>query len=423
MRPNLTFLFLLGLIATLFGRPAFAIRLSWEECVRRAIENNAELKANLASVASVKEQENVARGGYFPQLNAEFKYLQQNDSAKDTVDVTKRFYSGILKLNQNLFAGFQDIERLGVAKENSAAARAGLRNLKSQVSYALKQAYETYIYAKGFQKLTADIIKRREENLSIVELRFQGGGENKGSVLLSRANLNLARFDDLQAKNIREVARVQLRKALGLDENDEVDVDEDIPIKNWNTKSPDFVRMAEEVPDYIQSLAQLAANDHAIAVAQGAFYPQVNLIGETGTIGGDFYPKYNHWAIGVNINLPLFNGGKDYAATQAAVYNKAQTENQRVNINRDSLVKLHDSYTKLIEAIEKLKVDASFREAAMVRAEIARKKYNNGLLSFEDWDIIENDLINRQKNYLTSGRDRIINEAGFEQAQGTGVIR
>jgi hypothetical protein len=46
-----------------------------------------------------------------------------------------------------------------------------------------------------------------------------------------------------------------------------------------------------------------------------------------------------------------------------------------------------------VEAVEKTKVDNSFWEAASTRARIARQKYNNGLLTFEDWDVIENDLI------------------------------
>jgi hypothetical protein len=57
-----------------------------------------------------------------------------------------------------------------------------------------------------------------------------------------------------------------------------------------------------------------------------------------------------------------------------------------------------------------------------LRAEIARSKYNNGLLSFEDWDLIENDLINRQKALLVSVRERVTAEAGWEQARGEGAI-
>ena len=74
------------------------------------------------------------------------------------------------------------------------------------------------------------------------------------------------------------------------------------------------------------------------------------------------------------------------------------------------------------QAIERLKVDESFRAAAIARAEIARRKYNNGLLSFEDWDIIENDLIFRQKNYLSSLQTRVTSEAAWERDRGTGAI-
>ncbi|MGZ3696004.1 MAG: TolC family protein, partial [Bdellovibrionota bacterium] len=67
-------------------------------------------------------------------------------------------------------------------------------------------------------------------------------------------------------------------------------------------------------------------------------------------------------------------------------------------------------------------VDQGFRDAATVRAEIARTKYNNGLQTFEDWDTIENDLITRQKAYLQSKRARVTAEAAWEQAQGIGVL-
>jgi outer membrane protein TolC len=61
-------------------------------------------------------------------------------------------------------------------------------------------------------------------------------------------------------------------------------------------------------------------------------------------------------------------------------------------------------------------------EAAKLRAEIARRKYNNGLLIFDDWIIIENDYVTYSKNYLFTKRDRVIAEANWEYAQGEGVI-
>ena len=89
---------------------------------------------------------------------------------------------------------------------------------------------------------------------------------------------------------------------------------------------------------------------------------------------------------------------------------------------RTGLIKLKQAHAAFIEAHQKMEVDRAFSEATLAREKIARAKYNNGLLTFDNWDIIENDLINRQKASLQSQRDRVIAEAAWEQAQGKGVI-
>ena len=64
----------------------------------------------------------------------------------------------------------------------------------------------------------------------------------------------------------------------------------------------------------------------------------------------------------------------------------------------------------------------SFAEAAVIREKVARQKYNNGLQTFGDWDLIENDLITRQKTLLATQRDRTTAEAAWEQSQGKGSL-
>jgi outer membrane protein len=414
------------LVIGLLPQPSFAAKiLSWQDCVRLAMEGNADLKANIASMNSTQALEGVAKSGYFPQITAGMGYTRETPS---TYDITQSPYdafdscSSVIKLNQNLFNGMQDIEKLRQAKANTAAARAGLQIEKAQVSFNLKSAYEGYIYAKDFQRLTADIIHRRFENLRIVELRFESGRENKGSVMLSQANLNQAKFDDLQAKDLKEIAKTQLRKALGLEEAEDIEVSEEIPTKAWSMTHPNFSKLADLAPDFQQAVFYDEANQHAISVVRGTFFPQLTFNSEYGTGGGDFYPHVQHWVVGLNVNISLLNGGKDYSNLRSAVYAQSQTENQRISTNQGDVVNLRQAYINLIESIEKLKVDLSYRAAEEIRAEVARRKYNNGLLSFEDWDIIEDDLITRQKNYLTSMQNRVISEASWEQAQGVGAI-
>jgi hypothetical protein len=63
-------------------------------------------------------------------------------------------------------------------------------------------------------------------------------------------------------------------------------------------------------------------------------------------------------------------------------------------------------------------MDKAFDLAAKVRSEISRKKYNNGLMAFEAWDLVENDLIAREKGYLNSRRDYFYLDAAWDLAIG-----
>ena len=56
--------------------------------------------------------------------------------------------------------------------------------------------------------------------------------------------------------------------------------------------------------------------------------------------------------------------------------------------------------------------------AADIRAEISRQQYDDGLLSFENWDLIENDLINKRKGLLDSQRAALLAETAWWRATG-----
>jgi outer membrane protein len=417
---------LFSLLLPLFSEAA---TLSWRDCVRTAIENNAELKANRALAESVREQEGVAFSGFLPTFNYTVGYGQFTPSTYDpnqSQTAITNNWNGTFKLNQNVFNGFVDQEKYRSALASTRAQRSALQITKAQISLNLKTAYQNYLYSKSYQKMIEDIIHRRQENLRIVELRFQSGRENKGSVLLVRAYYNQAKLDDLQALDLRDVAKTQLRRALNLEDNEDIDVKDEIPVQNWKTYNapvPDFSRIAENTPAHTQAYLLAEARNHDLEVARGTFYPNLNFTGEYGTVSGLFYPHIQHWIYGINLTFPLFNGGKDYSTYKAASYTKLQSDYQKANVDQITLVNLRTNYTALLEAVEKLKVDESFKEAALIRAEIARKKYNNGLLSFDEWDIIENDRIYRERNYLQSVRDRVVAEATWENAQGVGVIQ
>lgn len=413
-----------ALFAAFLPALAHAHALSWPACVEQVRQNSPELRAAERTRNSVYEQEGVARAGYLPQVTGTLSYSKNNSAVNGVAGVQPSgTFTGSLQATQNLFNGLQDLGKLTQAKANTRAADAQLAITKAKISYDLKNAYENLVYANNLLKLTADIIRRRQENLRLVELRFNSGRENRGSVLLSHAYLKQAELDDLQARHNQRIAQAQLARTLGFDDYEAVTIEGEIPVHAPVEHGVNLSKISESVPDYIQAKSQAEAADAGVGVARGTFLPSLNVTGTVGEQGQNFWPnERDTWSLGVNLSYPLFNGGKDYHSLRAASETYAASEATRINTLRQITAKLEQMLASFSEAVVKLEVDAGFREAAGERAEIARKKYNNGLLTFDDWDLIENDLITRQKAYLQSKRDRVVAEAAWDQALGQGVI-
>ena len=94
---------------------------------------------------------------------------------------------------------------------------------------------------------------------------------------------------------------------------------------------------------------------------------------------------------------------------------RVMLETRALRLGVDASVIFHNRFVSHDELTE-------FLAAADLRAEIARTQYTTGLLSFEDWDLIENDLIDNQKAMLASLRDAVLAEAAWEQTLGKGAL-
>lgn len=409
----------------LFASAAQGEELSWQECVQQAAQGNQELRAAYQSQQATHYTAKAAGSNFYPQVSGTLGYTRGSGSpasASATAGSSvKDSYQAYISASQNLFNGFQDKAKVDQAIAEDMIQQAALATTRAKVSYDLKTAYAGLLYANRAVQLQQQIMKRREENLRLVQLRFESGRENKGSVLLSQAYMEQAKYDAMQANDSIAVQQSILAQVFGIGDSMEVSVTQDVPLEDLPA-NPDYYQLAQATPDHVQASAQQAAADAGVTIARSGFSPTVALNASTGRIGSEWFPDNDRWSVGATVSVPLFNGGRDYYGSKSALASLESASANLDNTDKSLISKLKQSWSNYLEARQKMKVDESFREAALKRAEIARSKYNNGLMTFEDWDLIENDLISREKTVLQSQRDLVSAEAAWQQAQGRGVI-
>lgn len=395
--------------------------LTWEDCLRLTGQSNPSLKAAQFAYDQAVAQKESAFGGFFPvvSLNVGGTHTFSQPSGQSATSTDS--FNATANLTQNLFNGFADRGRYDQARENERSLLQGLLAAKASASQQLKIAFAGLIYARDYVHLSEEIIKRREYNLSLVQLRFEGGRENKGSLLLSKAYLQEAKYNRLQAETALIEAEVTMGNTLGLEGVRVSDVVGAPPASSPPT-NVDFKSLAASAPNYLQAVAAQEQNRAGIVVARASLLPTLNLTASAGKMDSMFVPQGDRWQIGLGLTIPVFNGGHDYYALRAAQEGFNSAAAIRFATEGQTILQITQAYDAYLQAVEKAKVDLAYLEAAITRAEIARQKYNNGLQTFEEWDLVENDLINRQRNALGSQRDRISAEANWENSLGKGSL-
>ena len=82
------------------------------------------------------------------------------------------------------------------------------------------------------------------------------------------------------------------------------------------------------------------------------------------------------------------------------------------------LLTLETAWKDLQDAMTNVTVQKKFQDATEERAKIAGVQYESGLISFNDWIIIENSLVISRKTHLRARADMLLAEANWIQAIG-----
>jgi outer membrane protein TolC len=392
--------------------------LTWDDCVREAMAGNPDLVAawetTRAADASVRSTASERK----PQLSASAGFDRSGGDRSDVAGEDENdYYSAGLRASQVVYTGGRLSADIAARQAALDEARAAFLQTAANVSFDLRAAFARLLFAQDLEILTRDIERRRKDNLDLVELRFEGGSEHKGSYLRSKASASQATFERGQSGRTLGVARRELARVLGRTTAEDLAARGDYPAGSPEPE-PDYAALALVTPLRDQVEARRRIAEANVRSARSGYFPDVSLDGGVTRSGEEFAPDSENWVVGIGLSYPFYPGGRtrhDVAGAQASLRrSEAQVRSSEADILRD----LESAYAAFLDALGDLDVQRQFLEASQVRAEIGRRQYASGLLSFEDWDVIEDDLINAQKAVLASQRDAALAAAAWDLAKG-----
>ncbi len=395
--------------------PLSAGTLAWRDAVSTALEHNPSIRKAQETLTAAKQTYVRSRSNFLPQLTATAGTSQSDSSSAGF----GREASLGLSARLSIFSGFSDISELRSREADIRIAEAAYTRALADVMLDVRKSFIELLWAQESGDLARKILERRSENLEMIQLRYESGREDKGSLLRVLADLSSTEFDLDQAQRARSLAATALLRAMGRADDTDVAAEGSLEPSPVPADVP-FPSLVSATPEYRQAHYNLNKAEIGVISAKSALYPELSLSAGTSRSGTSFWPDGSRWNAGLTLSYPLFTGGKTSGGIAIARTQKNIAGESLKQTELTLEMKLRRSLKSLTDAHKLISIRKQFLEASALQSEIVRSKYMNGLSSYQDWYTIENDYISARKALLNATREAALDEAQWKNDLGLG---
>jgi outer membrane protein len=262
----------------------------------------------------------------------------------------------------------------------------------AQILLAVDQSFYNALETKALVAVALQTVDSRQ--LFVDKIKALTDAKLKSDLDLSFARVDLARGKLLllEARNNYQTSLASLSAILGYpDEQDFQLVEEQAAI------APPALDVLPLIQQALQQRPEVAALQEEVAAAQkfgsaehDLQRPTISALGVVGEapVRDNHIPSW-YGAVGLNINIPIFNGFLFSARAKAADLqtdvNRQRLASLRNNIARD----VRTSWQDTNRAFERLSVTQQLREQAGLALDLAQSRYNLGLGSIVEFSQAE----------------------------------
>jgi outer membrane protein len=364
------------------------LALTLAQAENLAIQNNPKFAAARLNAAAAYQAPIEARAALLPNVNGVVTGVGADSGSRlaagglNNPVVYNRLGSGLL-VNQ-LVTDFGRTGSLIASEKLRAQAQDQVTEMtRADILVATTRAYFAVLRANAVLQVAQQTVSERQLVSDQITALFNS--QLKSQLDVSFANVNLADAQLLlaQAQNDLKAAEADLAAAMGLSAQTSFSLWEEAMPGALPDQVDTFVRQAlQDRPELKDLRLEQGAAERFAKAERALKYPTVAVAGTAGfvPVGEDAVPG-RYGAIGLNVNIPVFNGGL-FRARQTEAEIRAKAATQQVNdltnrITRDVRV----AYLNARTAFERVGLTAQLLQQASLALDLARGRYDLGLSS------------------------------------------
>lgn len=358
-----------------------------QDCLIIAQKHSPVLQQSKLQLEKIYKQKNISSSPLFPQISSSASVREQQ---QERVSVQAR---------QLIFDGFKTFNKFQQAKFNAQAYQQEFNKVSANLRYSVTTAYLDILFNQEKQRINASIKDTRLTTFKLIELRHKSGQEHKGALLIARANLNNAAFEEEKSRQDQSIAVKKLETILGYSLNSTVSSLSSLkPLKKL-PKISNFVSIAKKTPSVVQASYYIEASKANLKSSKQNNAPKLYAnIDYTHT--PELVSNPDDTSYSASLSLPLLDGGSNRSQIKIAKKDLLISTLSYEDIVNKKAVSIEEKLLLANQAIDRVSLAKQNLDASKVRFDIASAQYSSGLIGFNNWLIIENELISTQRRIL-----------------------
>ena len=389
------------------------------EALAKAYNTNPTLTADRANVRAIDENVPIARAQGLPAANASVQYSENVYNDANTLSNPKRQIGLQPQLSVPLYAGGGIRSSINAAKTRVDAGRLSLRDTEASVFSSVVGAYMDVIRDEAIVSLNAQNVHVLEVNLQASRDRFQVGDLTRTDVAQSEARLALARSQLQSAQAQLISSREGYIRYVGtppgaLEEPPalpNLPADPEVAVDVALKDNPALLaaQKSRDATVFDVGTAAAARLPRVSAVASGNYFNYFDSLGSATQFGLTQTGKSA--TIGVQLNLPLYQGGGPTAQIRQAQARRGQAIEQVTEVERSVIAQARSAYAIWKSSLQVIASSETAVNANKLSLEGVRAENSVGSRTILDILNAEQELLNSQITLVSAQRDAYV--AGF----------
>lgn len=396
------------------------------ETYRLALENDPELKSayfNQFSVAEVKSQSiaqmlpniSLQAGSSWNRLN-NTKFTFQGSGIQE-------YWNHVLTINflQPVFNWGHWVQ-LDQSENRIAQTEAEYQAQFQSLIVRTGEAYFQVLAAQDNLEFSVAERKAIAKQLEQAKQRFEVGLIAITDVYEAQAAYDQAYANEIEAANLLDNAKESLRELIGENAAElnplhaEITLDKPEPadISNWTETA------TNNNFSIIAQLNQAEVARKEVDLQQSAHLPTVDIVANYNLQDNNssFGLRGDTQSVGLQLNLPIFEGGGTYSRTQQAQYDYQRAKEELTKVKRAVTRQVRNAYRGVLTSISRVKSLTASVKSAESALEATEAGFEVGTRTMVDVLIAQRNLYRSKRDHAKSRYDYLINGIKLKEAAG-----